>query len=264
MQTPDWHGIFTRFYRQYAPSKATPEKIAKLLKKYDTKEMSLLNKLFTKYSIEPLQQLSFASPDVVKPRGRVFPGPPSWDSYTMASGGAAFWRDKDLVYLDVQFDGVEKKEGKIVIELFSAKVPRTCANFRALCTGELRSKDPALSYEGNAFHRIISGFMCQAGDTTVGNGTGGRSIYGKKFDDESAGLAMEHHAGTLSMANSGPNTNGSQFFFLLDAKPHLNGKHCVFGKVVAGMDVVYALGEVQVGEGSRPTEDARILSCGAV
>ena len=261
MQTPDWQGIFTRFYRQFAPAKATPENVAKLVKKYAKREIAVLKKLFKKYSVEPAQQLLFAGPDVIKPRGRVFPRTPGWDTYTTTPGGAAFWKGKDLVYLDVQF-ARGTMGGKVVVELFSDKVPRTCANFRALCSGELRGKDPALSYEGNVFHRIISGFMCQAGDTTAGNGTGGRSIYGNKFEDESAGLAMEHVVGTLSMANSGPNTNGSQFFLLLDAKPHLNGKHCVFGKVVAGMDIVFALGDVRVGADSRPVEEARIVGCG--
>ena len=98
----------------------------------------------------------------------------------------------------------------------------------------------------------------------MGNGTGGRSIYGTKFEDEKAGLALEHHAGTLSMANSGPNTNGSQFFLLLDSKPHLNGKHCVFGHIVSGMDVLNALGDVRTSGDDRPVEDAMIVKCGTL
>ena len=117
MQSPDWRGIFTRFYRHFAPSKAESANIEKLVKKYTGKEIALLNKLFKKYSVEPSKQLLFAGPDVMKPRGRKFPPPPKWKSYTSSSGGAAFWQGKDLVYLDVQFG--QGQRGTLVIELFS-------------------------------------------------------------------------------------------------------------------------------------------------
>jgi cyclophilin family peptidyl-prolyl cis-trans isomerase len=138
-------------------------------------------------------------------------------------------------------------------------VPKTCENFRALCTGELGGKGQ--HYKGNKFHRIIKGFMMQGGDTTKGNGTGGVSIYGEKFEDE--GIWYPHtHKGILSMANAGPNTNGSQFFICYGATPHLNQKHTVFGRVIHGYSVCEQAEAGETGAQDVPKRPVTIVECG--
>uniref|UniRef100_A0A1I8BT67 Peptidyl-prolyl cis-trans isomerase n=1 Tax=Meloidogyne hapla TaxID=6305 RepID=A0A1I8BT67_MELHA len=178
------------------------------------------------------------------------------------------------VFFDVTLGG--KAAGRIVMELFSDIVPKTAENFRALCTGEKgtgQSGKP-LHYKGSKFHRVIPNFMLQVddfimfiltlkiqgGDFTRGNGTGGESIYGEKFADENF---KEKHtcAGQLSMANAGPNTNGSQFFITTVKTEWLDGKHVVFGKVVEGLDVVKAV-EAIGSQSGKTSKEAVIADCG--
>lgn len=166
-----------------------------------------------------------------------------------------------IVFFDISINGEEA--GRIEFVLRNDVVPKTAENFRALCTGEKgtgKSGKP-LHYKGCAFHRIIPQFMLQGGDFTSGDGRGGESIYGAKFADEN--FVLKHDCvGLLSMANAGPNTNGSQFFVTTVNTPHLNGKHTVFGKVINGLDLVTRIEACGSNGNGAPKKTVVISNCG--
>ena len=161
-------------------------------------------------------------------------------------------------YFDITIDG--EKAGRIVFGLFGDVVPKTVLNFKTLCTGEngIGKSGKKLHYKGSIFHRIIPNFMIQGGDFTDGNGRGGESIYGVKF----AKFQKYHEGpGYLSMANAGPNTNGSQFFITTVKTQWLDGRHVVFGKVIEGMDVVKKI-EAVGSQSGRPSKKVVIEDSG--
>lgn len=160
-------------------------------------------------------------------------------------------------WFDMEIGG--RPAGRIEFELFSEIVPRTAENFRCLATGECGG---GLHYESSRFHRVIRNFMIQGGDFNRGDGTGGESIYGTQFDDES--FALKHDAAyMLSMANRGSNTNGSQFFVTLRPTPHLDGRHVVFGRAISGHQVIDTIAKVAVDRSDRPLVEVVIAACGA-
>jgi peptidyl-prolyl isomerase D len=167
------------------------------------------------------------------------------------------------VFFDITIGG--EPQGRIVFELYADVVPKTAENFRALCTGEMGmcrgAPEKKLHYKGCTFHRVIKDFMLQGGDFTRGNGTGGESIYGEKFEDEN--FERKHtRPFLLSMANAGPGTNGSQFFITTKETPHLNGKHVVFGHVLKGQDLVRIIENNPTGAQDKPVRTVCIADCG--
>ncbi|EKX35145.1 cyclophilin ABH, partial [Guillardia theta CCMP2712] len=173
-------------------------------------------------------------------------------------------------FLDIQIDG--EAVGRIVIGLYGKTCPRTAYNFRALCTGEVQvdpekhkrtqAANATLTYKGTKFHRIIPSFMVQGGDFTKGDGTGGESVYGGRFEDES--FQIKHsREGLVSMANAGADCNGAQFFITTASAAHLNGKHVVFGEVLEGYEFVQKIEDCGSNSG-KPSKEVVIVDCGVV
>ena len=247
---PDHRARLVEFYRKHNPAKVAS--VDSTLASYLGREEALFAKLERKYCPP-----SAAAAAPALPPGVVLPPPEGDDAGS-----------RPTVHLDLTLGG--ERLGRVTIQLFSDLVPLAAENFRALCTGEKgtgRSSGKALCYEGSTFHRIIPGFMVQGGDFTKHNGTGGESIYAAtahgdmwgKFRDEKPFLAHSRK-GLLSMANNGPNANGSQFFILLRPTPHLDGKHVVFGCVLEGMDHVDAMVRATVRDkAGKPNGETRVV-----
>lgn len=150
--------------------------------------------------------------------------------------------------------------GRITFQLFDDDVPLTCKNFRFLCSNGLFKKEKP-SYQDTSFHRVIKDFMIQGGDITRGDGTGGYSIYGEQFKDENFNLT-HNQPGMLSMANSGPDTNNSQFFITTKKTPWLDNKHVVFGIIISGFDIIKKIEDTDIDNNDKPVEDIIISKCG--
>ncbi len=175
------------------------------------------------------------------------------------SDGEKLYNTALYPYFDIKIGNEDA--GRVHFELFDEIVPRTCMNFRTLCMKSVTGKGEA-DYKGVPFHRVIKNFMIQCGDTTNGDGTGGMSIYGRNFQDENFELT-HNQEGLLSMANAGPNTNGSQFFITTKAPlPHLDGKHVVFGMVTKGYDIIKRIEKLQTNGDDSPVLPVYVSNCG--
>ncbi|TPX30776.1 hypothetical protein SmJEL517_g05747 [Synchytrium microbalum] len=164
-----------------------------------------------------------------------------------------------VVFFDISIGG--QPAGRLKMELFADVVPKTAENFRQFCTGEHKVAGKPQGYKNAQFHRIIKDFMVQGGDFLKGDGTGAMSIYGEKFEDEN--FTLKHSGpGLLSMANSGANTNGSQFFITCAKTDFLDGKHVVFGRLVDGLLTLRKMENVPTGVNNRPKLAVTIAECG--
>ena len=163
-------------------------------------------------------------------------------------------------YFDIKIG--DEEAGRITFQLFDEEVPKTCKNFRFLCSLGLFKKDKP-SYQDTNFHRIIKDFMLQGGDITRGDGTGGYSIYGEHFDDENFNLT-HNQPGMLSMANAGANTNNSQFFITTKKTPWLDNKHVVFGIIISGFDIVKKIEQIETDDNDKPLKNVSISKCGLI
>tara|TARA_B100001094_G_C18155521_1_gene786196 strand:+ start:1361 stop:2038 length:678 start_codon:yes stop_codon:yes gene_type:complete len=162
------------------------------------------------------------------------------------------------IYFLIKIDN-DSNVYKLVFELFDDIVPKTCKNFRILSTKGIKHK----SYKNSNFHRVIKDFMIQGGDIINGNGTGKISIYGNNFEDENFKI-LHDREGLLSMANSGPNTNGSQFFITTNKASHLDNKHVVFGKIIKGIDIIKKIENLKTDNNDKPYNKVKIIDCGEI
>ena len=170
-------------------------------------------------------------------------------------------KSNSIVFFDICVG--ESKSERVYFELFNNITPKTCENFRQLCTGEQIRNGKPIGYKNTHFHRIVKDFVVQGGDFIFGNGKGSYSIYGETFPDEN--FRVNHNKeGILSMANTGPNTNGCQFFITLGKCPWLDGKHVAFGQVLDSnsMNIIKRISKVDVDEQSRPKIPVEIIQCG--
>ena len=207
-----------------------------------------------KVSKKDLQNIFAKPPEIKKEKSHMV--------QTTYSNSLNSFSNFQKVYLNILIG--KKQVGQIVIELYTNTVPITCNNFRSLCSGEkgYTNQGKKLSYKGTRFHRIIPNFMIQGGDIEKDNGEGSVSIYGETFDDEN--FTIKHdQPGIVSMANRGPNTNGSQFFIITEPQPHLDNKHVAFGKVIEGMEIVNEISSVGSYNGN-PLIDVIINDCGSI
>mmetsp|Transcript_21643 Transcript_21643/g.49234 ORF Transcript_21643/g.49234 Transcript_21643/m.49234 type:complete len:243 (-) Transcript_21643:252-980(-) len=188
-------------------------------------------------------------------------GTPKWPEVKLEDASSP---SNPRVFFDIEIGG--KAAGRVVIELFATVVPKTAENFRCLCTGEkgMGKRGKKLHYKGSTFHRVIPGFMCQGGDFTAGDGTGGESIYGSRFNDEWSNGWISHSVpGLLSSANCGKNTNSSQFFLTTVPTQYLDNRHVVFGKVVDGLGVATKVEEVG-SESGKTSKKVIVTNCGEI
>ena len=164
-------------------------------------------------------------------------------------------------FFDIKIGNEESK--RVIIQLFDDEVPKTCKNFRYLCSMGFEENKNKPAYKDSIFHRVIKNFMIQGGDITNKDGTGGYSIYGPHFEDENFNLT-HNQPGMLSMANAGPNTNNSQFFITTEKTPWLDNKHVVFGIVISGFDIIKRIENIETNENDKPSVDIIIENCGLI